>query len=416
MEKKRIGIIGGGISGTCLGYHLSLYDNAEVIVFEKDTIGGASTAKSAGTVCLFDDSLRNRYWDVRLYGFESYLKMEAEEKGSAGFDKTGTLVVATDEKVEATIKTGIALAKAAGYTGEYITDKDRIKEILPDISTDNILGAGYTQDDGYFDGTMISNTYAKKMQKNGGVIKTGVKVTEVLKEGNKIKGLKTDDGQDYEFDYVVDCTGPWSKFTGEMVGMDVPIWHTKAEAFFLCPPGKKLGYTFPVLKYPAFYALRAGDNIFICKSHLSMDLSNPMHAGQWDPDKLPALLETLRMPKKLTEFATLFSESLRDGFEKAADGKEILSVLRRKDALRRPERFVQLLRLLKAAHRIDSDEKWLTSAEAVRSLDFRSISAGAADKSRIPQLIEEASVRAIDEVLDKLADQHQYHGDENGTC
>ena len=40
MEKKRIGIIGGGISGTCLGYHLSLYDNAEVIVFEKDTIGG----------------------------------------------------------------------------------------------------------------------------------------------------------------------------------------------------------------------------------------------------------------------------------------------------------------------------------------------------------------------------------------
>ena len=196
--------------------------------------------------------------------------------------------MATDEKVEATIKTGIALAKAAGYTGEYITDKDRIKEILPDISTENILGAGYTQDDGYFDGTMISNTYAKKMQKNGGVIKTGVKVTEVKVENNKIKGLKTSEGEDYEFDYVVDCTGPWSKFTGEMVGMDVPIWHTKAEAFFLCPPGKKLGYTFPVLKYPAFYALRAGDNIFICKSHLSMDLNNPMHAGQWDPDKLPA--------------------------------------------------------------------------------------------------------------------------------
>ena len=99
MEKKKIGIIGGGISGTCLGYHLSLYDNAEVVVFEKDTIGGASTAKSAGTVCLFDDSLRNRYWDVRLYGFESYLKMEAEEKGSAGFDKTGTLTKGVFEVV-----------------------------------------------------------------------------------------------------------------------------------------------------------------------------------------------------------------------------------------------------------------------------------------------------------------------------
>lgn len=125
-----------------------------------------------------------------------------------------------------------------------------------------------------------------------------------------------------------------------------------------------------------------------------------------DPDKLPDLLEKLRMPKKLTEFALLFSESLRDGFENAADGKGVFSVLRRKDALRRPERFAQLLRLLKAAHRIDSEEKWLASAEAVRLLDFKSISAGAADKSRIPELIEEASARAIDETLNKFADQH----------
>ena len=97
---------------------------------------------------------------------------------------------------------------------------------------------------------------------------------------------------------------------------------------------------------------------------------------------------------------------MRSFSENAADGKSVLSVLRRKDALRRPERFAQLLRLLKAAHRIDSDEKWLTSVEAVRSLDFRSISESATDKSRIPQLIEEASVRAIDETLDKLTDQH----------
>ena len=68
MAKKKIGIIGGGISGTALGYHLSLYDGeAEVIVFEKDTIGGASTAKSAGTVCLFDDSLKNRRRGERMW-------------------------------------------------------------------------------------------------------------------------------------------------------------------------------------------------------------------------------------------------------------------------------------------------------------------------------------------------------------
>lgn len=289
MKKIRVGIIGGGISGTALGYHLSLYDNAEVVLFEKNTIGCGSTAKSAGTVCLFDDSLNNRYWDVRLYGFESYLKMEAEEKGSAGFDKTGTLVVATDEDVERTIKTGIALTHAAGYSGEYITDKARIREILPAINTENILGAGYTKDDGYFDGTMISNTYAKKMQKNGAQVNINTKITEILVKDGTAYGLKTSDGAEHHFDYVVDCTGPWSRYTGKLAGMDVPIWHTKAEAFFLSPPGKKLDYIFPILKYPAFYALRAGDNIFICKSHLSMDLDNPMHAGQWDPDKIPPM-------------------------------------------------------------------------------------------------------------------------------
>ncbi|MDR1379733.1 MAG: FAD-binding oxidoreductase [Synergistaceae bacterium] len=288
MKKLRVGIIGGGISGTALGYHLSLYGAAEVVLFEKNAIGCGTTSKSAGTVCLFDDSLRNRYWDVRLYGFESYLKMEREEKGSSGFDKTGTLVVATSEEVEATIQTGIALTKAAGYEGEYITDKARIKEILPLIDVENILGAGYTRDDGYFDGTMISNTYAKKMQKNGGVIHTMTPVVEIVVSGDKATGVKTADGTTHSFDCIVDCTGPWSRFTGKMAGLDVPIWHTKAEAFFLSPPGKKLDFVFPVLKYPAFYALRAGDNVFICKSHLSMDLDNPMHAGQWDPDKLPA--------------------------------------------------------------------------------------------------------------------------------
>lgn len=285
---KKIGIIGGGIAGTALGYNLSLYgDEAEIHVFEKDRIGCGTTAKSAGTVCLFDDSLKNRYWDVRLYGFETYRKMEAEKPGSAGFDQTGTLVCATNEEVEKTIKSGIALARSAGYTGEYITDKDRIREILPLIDADSILGAGYTKDDGYFDGTMISNTFAEKMEANGGIIHRGQEVTKINVVNGKATSVDTKDGNHYDFDVIVDCTGPWSRHTGNLAGLDVPIWHTKAEAFFLVPPGKKLDFVFPVLKFPAFYALRAGNNVFICKSHLSMNLDDPMHAGQWDPDKLP---------------------------------------------------------------------------------------------------------------------------------
>ena len=285
MIKKRVGIIGGGIVGTALGYNLSLYDTIDVTLFEKDQIGSGTTAKSAGTVCLFDDSLSHKFWDVRLYGFQTFMNLEKEDKGSAGFDNTGTLVLATDKKVEELIKTGIALATAAGYKAEYLTNHDKINKILPDLNLEGILGAGWTRDDGYFDPTMASNTFVKKMRANGAKVFTTTKVEKINMHGNKVTGIETNNNS-YNFDVIVDASGPWARFTGRMAGLELPIWHTKAEAFFLAPPKKKLDYLFPVLKYPRFYARREGDNIFICKAHLTMDLNDPMHAGIWDPDKL----------------------------------------------------------------------------------------------------------------------------------
>jgi sarcosine oxidase, subunit beta len=284
-DKKRVGIIGGGIVGTALGYHLSLHPNIEVSVFEKDQVGSGTTAKSAGTVCLFDDSMAHEFWQTRLAGFQAYERMEKEEKGSAGFDQTGTLVVATNPQVEANILAGIALARGAGYAGEYITDKARIGAILPDLDLTDALGAGWTADDGYFDATMASNTYVRKMKANGGQIFPFTKVEALKKTASKVTGIETNKGS-HDFDVVVDATGPWARYTSRMAGLELPIWHTKAEVFFLVPPREKLGYTFPVLKYPRFYARREGDNVFICKAHLTMDLSDPMHAGIWDPDRL----------------------------------------------------------------------------------------------------------------------------------
>jgi sarcosine oxidase, subunit beta len=285
MAKKTVGVIGGGIVGAAVAYYLSEYEDVEVSLFEKNTVGSGTTAKSAGTVCLFDDSLTREFWDVRLYGFETYLNMEKEERGSAGFDKTGTLVVATDKEVEKFIKDGIALSRAEGYKCEYITDPKEILKHCPDLDLDGILGAGWTADDGYFDPTMAANTFAKKMKANGGKLYVQTKVEKIIESNGKITGLDTNKGH-FDFDVVVDATGPWTRFTSRLVGLELPIWHTKAEVFFLVPPKKKLSYTFPVLKYPRFYARREGDNVFICKAHLTMDLNDPMHAGIWDPDAL----------------------------------------------------------------------------------------------------------------------------------
>ncbi|MCJ7640773.1 MAG: FAD-binding oxidoreductase, partial [Desulfobacterales bacterium] len=218
MAKRKIGVIGGGIVGTALGYNLSLYDEFEVILFEKDQIGSGTTAKSAGTVCLFDDSLSHEFWDVRLYGFQTYMNLEKEDRGAAGFDKTGTLVVATDPEVEKFIKTGIALAKSAGYEAEYTTDKKEILKHCPDLKVDHLLGAGWTSDDGYFDPTMAASTFVKKMKANGAKVLMYTKVEKVKMKGNKVTGVETNNGS-FDLDLLIDASGPWTRYTSRMVGL-----------------------------------------------------------------------------------------------------------------------------------------------------------------------------------------------------
>ncbi len=282
--KKRIGIIGGGVIGTSVAYQLSQYPDAEIILFEKNTIGSGTTAKSAGTHCLIDDSLKHEFWSVRLYGFKFYTGLEAAQPGCCGFEKTGTLTVAPYKEYEMYVQQAVDLTLASGYHAEYWHDPKKIHAIVPDLNLDGILGAGWCPDDGFFDATMISNTLARLARENGAQIMIGTQVTDITLKHGAVAGVDTNKGH-FDLDMLVDASGPWARFTAQKVGVELPIWHTKAEVFIL-EPTEDLGYPFPVLKYPRFYARKDKGNVFICKAHLTMDLSDPMHAGIWNPDDL----------------------------------------------------------------------------------------------------------------------------------
>lgn len=285
MSKKRVGIVGGGIIGTAIAYFLSQNEDAEVILFEKNTLGSGTTAKSAGTHCLIDDSLPHEFWSVRLFGFEFYMDMEEKEPGSAGFEQTGTLLIAPYPEYEMYGLQAVDLAKSAGYTAEYWRDPEKIRQIIPDLTLEGVLGAAYSPDDGFVDATMISNTLGRWARENGAEIMIGNEVTDIIVKDGKVTGVETSKGH-FDLDVMVDATGPWTPFFGKLAGLDLPIIHTKAEVFIL-EPQESLGYPFPVLKYPRFYARKDKDNVFICKAHLTMDLNNPDHAGVWNPDELP---------------------------------------------------------------------------------------------------------------------------------
>jgi glycine/D-amino acid oxidase-like deaminating enzyme len=282
--KKRVGIIGGGIIGAATAYFLSQYPDAEVTLFEKSSIGSGTTAKSAATFCLIDDSVSHEFWSVRLFGFNFYTGIEKKFPGSTGFEKTGTLTVCPYPEYEAYVKRAVALTVASGYQAEYMTDMDKVREIVPDLTLEGALGAGWCPDDGFFDATMTANTLARLAREAGVQILIGTKVDEICTKDGKITGVNTEKGH-FDLDVVIDASGPWVRNVARLVGIQLPIWHTKAEVFIL-EPSEKLGYPFPVLKYPRFYARKDKGNVFICKSHQSMDLNDPMHAGFWDPDQL----------------------------------------------------------------------------------------------------------------------------------
>ncbi len=283
--KKRVGVVGGGIVGASIAYFLSQYPDADVTVFEKNTIGSGTTAKSAATFCLIDDSVAHEFWSVRLFGFRFYTGMEKEEPGSTGFERTGTLTVAPYKDYETYVMRAVDLAVASGYTAEYWHDHAKIHEIIPDLNLEGVLGAGWCPDDGFFDATMLANSLVRRAREAGAKIMIGTKVEDVTMRDGKVAGVTTEKGH-FDIDVVIDASGPWARTTAGYVGLDLPLWHTKAEVFILAPAAG-LGYPFPVLKYPRFYARKDKDNVFICKAHMTMDLSDETHAGIWDPDDLP---------------------------------------------------------------------------------------------------------------------------------
>jgi sarcosine oxidase, subunit beta len=282
---KRIGVIGGGIVGSSVAYFLSKYPDADVTLFEKNTIGSGTTAKSAATFCLIDDSVAHEFWSVRLFGFKFYTDLEKEEPGSTGFEQTGTLTVAPYKDYETYVMRAVDLAVASGYRAEYWRDHAKIHEVIPDLNLEGVLGAGWCPDDGFFDATMLANTLVRRARQAGAKVMIGTKVEGITMSDGKVAGVTTDKGS-FDLDVVIDATGPWARITAGFVGLELPLWHTKAEVFILTP-ADGLTYPFPVLKYPRFYARKDKDSIFICKAHMTMDLSDATHAGIWDPDELP---------------------------------------------------------------------------------------------------------------------------------
>jgi glycine/D-amino acid oxidase-like deaminating enzyme len=288
--KKRVGIIGGGIVGCSLAYYLSLYPGIEPYVIEKDQLGSGTTSKSAGTVSLLDDSIPEDMFDLRVLALKTYIGMENESKGSAGFNDIGTLAICpfTDYGRQSLefVQKAVEMSKRKGFSAEFFNNGTALKKVVPDLNVEGVAGGGYSRGDGWFNATGITTTFAENAKSGGATILTRTKATRILMTGKRVTGLETTKGT-FDFDVVVNAAGPWAHDVGRMVSLELPVMHTKANVFVL-KPRSPLSYDLPMLKHPRFYTKTEGpERVFACRAHLTMDLSEAQDAGFFEPDNLP---------------------------------------------------------------------------------------------------------------------------------
>ncbi|MGW5160325.1 GcvT family protein [Nonomuraea wenchangensis] len=212
-DSARIVIIGGGVGGTSVAYHLTRLGERDVVVLERDELTSGSTFHSAGLVGqLRADPTLTR---MNQYSVELYRTLDA------GWTECGGIKLAsTPERMEE-IRRQIGWARASGLPLEEISVAEAV-ELFPLMDPEGVVGAAYLPTDGQIDPSQLCYALAAGAREGGARIRTGVRVLGVRTARGRVTGVVTDHG-DIDCEIVVNCGGMFAAEIGRMAGVRVPI-------------------------------------------------------------------------------------------------------------------------------------------------------------------------------------------------
>jgi len=225
-------IIGAGIMGTSIAYHLAKLGCHDVVVLEKeDAIGTGSTAKAAGGV-------RHQFTNEINVGFSiesiKVFKHFEEEIGCPiDFHQCGYLILACTEKELEDLRHRVALQQKFGIE-VYLLSPKEAKEIIPALKIDEVLGATYGPTDGMVDPYSIVQGYAYAARSLGAKIYTNVEVIGIKTKGHQVQGVLSSEGE-IATPFVVNAAGAYANQVGKTVGLDIPVYPHKKHTFFTAP-------------------------------------------------------------------------------------------------------------------------------------------------------------------------------------
>ena len=278
-ESAKVVVIGGGVVGCSVAYHLAKFGWTDTILLERDQLTSGTTWHAAGLVSQLGPSAA--ITKIRKYSLELYKKLEKEIDFSSGLKLNGALSIATNKGRWQELQRQATTAQLFDVNVEVL-NIEQIKKIYPIISETNILGGIFMPEDGQADPVGVTNLLAKAARKEGVKIFEKSPVKKILKEKGRVSGVIVN-GQTIECEHVVLATGMWSRQIGEDMGFSIPLY--PAEHFYVITEGiDELPKNIPVLR-------DFDDSLYLKED------AGKMLIGIFEGKSIPAFNKTNRVPE-----------------------------------------------------------------------------------------------------------------------
>jgi 4-methylaminobutanoate oxidase (formaldehyde-forming) len=257
--RARAVIVGGGVSGCSVAYHLTRLGWTDVVLLERKQLTCGTTWHAAGLV----GQLRGSKNMTRLakYSADLYVRLEAETGIATGMRQVGSISVALSEERKHELYRQATVARAFDVDVREISPSE-VKAMYPHLNIDGVVGAVHLPLDGQCDPANIAMALAKGARQRGARIVEGVKVGDVLVKNGRVASVSWEkDGERGEIatDIVVNCAGMWAREFGAKSGVSIPL-HACEHFYLITEPIEGLG-RLPVLRVPdecAYYKEDAG--------------------------------------------------------------------------------------------------------------------------------------------------------------
>ncbi|QCI63785.1 GcvT family protein [Phreatobacter stygius] len=297
--QARVVIIGGGIVGTSVAYHLAKLGWSDVVLLEQGALSCGTTWHAAGLV----GQLRAHPNMTRLirYSTELYASLEAETGLATGWLQSGSITVARTKERMTQLKRTASAARAQNVAIEVLTPQ-QAGDKYPIMRTDDLVGAVWLPGDGKANPSDITQSLARGARLGGARIVEKTRVTGIKVERGVVTSVETDRGN-IACDMIAICAGQWSRMVGEMCGVTIPL-HSAEHMYVVT--GKIDGVT------PALPVMRDPDGYTYFKEEVGGLVVGGFepNAKPWGMSGIPYPFEFQLLPDDWDQFEILMQNAL----------------------------------------------------------------------------------------------------------